>query len=288
MNSLTVRSFAKINLGLLVKEKRSDGYHNIETIFVPIRLSDKIKLKKIERSIVIKILNQKIKVPKGKTNLAYKAAELFFNKTKIKSGTEITIEKNIPVGSGLGGGSSNAAAVLNGLNILNDKPLSKKELHNLALKIGMDVPFFLLGKACYASGRGEILKPIEIPKLNIVLYLPNYSILSKWAYENISKMKTERILTNGDLSLKILWKKLLKGDLRNLQPHIRNSFEDLVFAHYPDLAKIKEFFLTYGAYATLLSGSGSAVFGLVEKKNIRTLKTALKRNKIDAVFTESF
>ncbi|MDH5684613.1 MAG: hypothetical protein OEZ20_09140, partial [candidate division WOR-3 bacterium] len=123
---------------------------------------------------------------------------------------------------------------------------------------------------------------------NIVLYLPNYSILSKWAYKNISKMKTERILTNGDLSLKILWKKLLKGDLRNLQPHIRNSFEDLVFAHYPDLAKIKEFFLTYGAYAASLSGSGSAVFGLVEKKNIRTLKTALTRNKIDAVFTESF
>jgi 4-diphosphocytidyl-2-C-methyl-D-erythritol kinase len=305
MNSLTVRSFAKINLGLLVKEKRPDGYHNIETIFVPIRLSDKIRLKKISNGIVIKTINHKIKIPQGKTNLAYKVADLFFRKTKIKKGAEITIEKNIPVGAGLGGGSSNAAAVLHSLNVLYGKPLSKEELYKLTLKIGMDVPFFLmhtrpiipsgqgrgkkmrLGKACYAKGRGEILKPIEIPKLNIVLHCPDYPIITKWAYENISKMQREMVLTNDDLSLKILRKKLVKGDLRNLQRHILNSFEDLVFAHYPDLARIKEFFLTHGAYAASLSGSGSAVFGLVEKKNIYALRAALKRNKIKAVFAES-
>jgi 4-diphosphocytidyl-2-C-methyl-D-erythritol kinase len=312
MNSLTVRSFAKINLGLLVKEKCPDGYHNIETIFVPIRLSDKIRLKKINKNIIINIPNQKIKIPKGKTNLAYKAAELFFKESGIPNGIEITIEKNIPVGAGLGGGSSNAAAVLHSLNVLYGKPLSKEELYKLALKIGMDVPFFLmhtrpiipsgqgrgknlsasalaqagmrLGKACYATGRGDILKPIKIPNLRIVLYLPNYPILTKWAYQ---KVQSSGGLTNDDLSLKILRKKLVKGDLRNLQRHILNSFEDLVFAHYPDLARIKEFFLTHGAYAASLSGSGSAVFGLVEKKNIYALRAALKRNKIKAVFAES-
>lgn len=294
MNSLIIRSFAKINLGLLVKDKRPDGYHNIETIFVPIGLSDEIKLKKIEKNIIIKIPNQKIKIPKGKTNLTYKAAALFFNKSGISAGAEITIKKNIPVGAGLGGGSSNGAAVLQGLNNLYNKPLSKEELHSLALKIGMDVPFFLTGKPCYATGRGELLEPIKIEKLNIVLYFPEYPIITKWAYQNISnikhqksKMKTERILTNGKLSFMILRNNLVKGDLSNLQRHIRNSFEDLVFAHYPDLARMKEFFLSNEAYAASLSGSGSAVFGLVEKKNISVLKTALKNNKIKAVFTES-
>lgn len=294
MNSLFIRSFAKINLGLLVKDKRPDGYHNIETIFVPIRLSDEIRLKKINKNIIIKIPNQKIKIPKGKTNLAYKAADLFFKESRISNGAEITIKKRIPVGAGLGGGSSNGAAVLQGLNILYDKPLSREELHGLALKIGTDVPFFLIGKSCYATGRGELLEPIKIPKLNIVLYFPDYPIITKWAYHNISKikcqkskMKTERILTKGKMFFMILCNKLVKGDLRNLQRHIRNSFEDLVFAHYPDLARMKEFFLTNGAYAASLSGSGSAVFGLVEKKNIAALKTALKNNKIKAVFTES-
>lgn len=305
MNSIIINSFAKINLGLLVKEKRPDGYHNIETIFVPIRLSDKILLKKTDQKIVLKLPGRGIKIPKGKANLAYKAAELFFNKTKIKQGVAIRIEKNIPVGAGLGGGSSNAAMVLRGLNILSGNLLTKKDLSNLALKIGMDVPFFLTGQACYAMGRGEILKPIKIPKLNMVLYFSGYPIITKWAYENIAKIKfpisntrpsssssTSRGrkrggLTNGDLSLKILREKLVNGDLRNLQRQIRNNFEDLIFAYHPDLAEVKEFFLTNGAYAASLSGSGSAIFGLVKRNKIAMLKTALKRNKIEAVFTES-
>jgi 4-diphosphocytidyl-2-C-methyl-D-erythritol kinase len=155
----------------------------------------------------------------------------------------------------------------------------------------MDVPFFLIGTACYATGRGEILEPFEIPNFNIVLYFPGFPIITKWAYSKLksqnSKVKGERALTNGGLSLKILRKKLVNGDLSDLQRLIQNSFEDLVFAHYPDLARIKEFFLTHGAYAASLSGSGSAIFGLVDKKNISTLKTALKRNKIKAVSTES-
>lgn len=294
MNSIIINSFAKINLGLLVKEKRPDGYHNIETIFVPIRLSDKILLKKTGQKIVLKLPGRGIKIPKGKANLAYKAAELFFKESGIARGVEIVIEKNIPVGAGLGGGSSNAAMVLHGLNILSGNLLTKKDLSNLALKIGMDVPFFLTGQACYAMGRGELLKPIKIPKLNMVLYFPGYPIITKWAYANISQVashksqeKREMVLTNADLSLKILREKLVNGDLRNLQRQIRNSFEDLVFAHHPDLAEVKEFFLIHGAYAASLSGSGSAIFGLVQRNNIAMLKTALKRNKIEAVFTES-
>jgi 4-diphosphocytidyl-2-C-methyl-D-erythritol kinase len=291
VNSIIILSFAKINLGLLVKAKRPDGYHNIETIFVPIKLSDTIHLKKISKGIVLKIPDNKTKFPKGKTNLVYQAAALFFRAAGIPEGIEITLEKNIPIGAGLGGGSGNAAAVLQGLNCLYSQPLNKKDLHNLALQIGMDIPFFLIGTACYATGRGDILKPFEIPRLNIVLYSPGFPIITKWAYSKLktqkSKVKGERALTNGGLSLKILRKKLANGDLNDLQNLIQNSFEDLVFAHYPDLARIKEFFLTHGAYAASLSGSGSAIFGLVDKKDIPTLKTALKRNKIKAVFTES-
>jgi|UniRef100_A0A7C6A846 4-diphosphocytidyl-2-C-methyl-D-erythritol kinase len=290
-NTLIIRSYAKINLGLLVKKKRSDGYHNIETIYVPIQLHDKIRLKKIDKGIIIKTMGIPIPVPQEKANLAYKAALLFGKEFGITSGIEILIEKNIPVGAGLGGGSSNAAAVLQGLNLMSGEPGTKKDLYNLALKIGMDVPFFLCGKACYATGRGEILEPIKIPKLNVVLYYPGYPIITKWAYKKIAKVsllpKDKRLLTNQALSLKILSEKLQNGDLTDLSHYLLNSFEDLVFEHHPDLAEIKQFFLKHGAYAASLAGSGSAIFGLVEKKNIPILRKALKENKINVLFTKS-
>ncbi len=290
VNSIVLRSFAKINLGLLVKDKRADGYHNIETILVLVRLSDKIRLKKISNGILIKTINHKIKIPQGKNNLAYQAASLFIKEVNITEGIEISIEKNIPIGAGLGGASSNAATVLQGLNYLYGQPLNKKMLNNLALELGMDVPFFLRGKACYATGRGEILKPIKIPKLDIVLHFPGYPVFTKWAYQQISKssrLPKKRLLTNGVLSLKILRKKLLSGDLKDLQRYLKNSFENFVFAHHPELAEIKEFFLTHGADAASLTGSGSAIFALVRRPNIPALKTALKHHNLAAVFTES-
>lgn len=291
---LAIKSFAKINLGLLVKQKRSDGYHNIETIFVPIKLCDNIQLKRIDKGIFIKTTGDAIcprHIPKGRANLTYKAAALFRKKFGITDGIEILIEKNIPVGAGLGGGSSNAAAVLRGLNLLFGNPRTEKELYNLALKIGMDVPFFLLNKTCYATGRGEVLEPIRIPKLYIVLYYPGYPIITKWAYEKLSKFglspQNKKLLTKRVLSLKILSEKLQDGDLANLSHYLLNCFEDLVFAHHPDLAEIKRFFLENGAYAASLTGSGSTIFGLVGKKNIPILRKALRRKKIKALFTES-
>lgn len=304
VNAITVRSCAKINLGLRVKEKRPDGYHNIETIFVPIKLFDKIRLEIIDHGIILKInfdenafsfwempsfnssIIGKIKIPSGKNNLAYKAASLFFKKSGITKGIAILLNKSIPVGAGLGGGSSNAAAVLAGMNRLFNNPLTKKELFNLGLELGMDVPFFLTAKPCYATGRGEILTPIAIPKLYVCVYFPNYPIRTEWAYQQLAK--TRSVLTNTDLSLMILKKKLVNGDLVGLSHYLRNSFEEIVFAVHPDLAKIKKLFLSSGAYAASLTGSGSAIFALVEKKKIPQLKTALKRNKIRVIFTESW
>ncbi len=284
MESVTIRSYAKINLGLRVLAKRSDGYHNIETIFVPIRLCDKIQLKMIGKDIIIKTVDDKIKIPKGKTNLAYKASSLFLKAVGSHRGVEILIKKNIPVGAGLGGGSSDAAGVLKGLNQLFGNPLTKGDLYNLALKIGMDVPFFLLGKPCYATGRGEILEPITLPELSVVLYYPGYPISTKWAYKNLKVNKFR--LTKGNLSLMILKEKLKSGDLRNWSRYIVNSFEDLVFDFYPDLAEMKDFFLKNGAFVASLSGSGSAIYGLVKEKNLGKLKNALQRRHIKTIFTK--
>ena len=288
---------AKINIGLLIKNKLPSGYHNIETIMVPIKLFDTLIIKKKDKGINFK--TDMTKLPSGRDNLVVRAAKLFFDKTKIKGGADIFLEKRIPIGAGLGGGSSDAAQILLGLNQLFGNPLQIEQLREMAIKIGMDVPFFLYKKPCYATGRGDILKPIKIPKLHFVLYTPNYGISTQWAYENFDKNSTMYPkgkfeifgigagLTERDFSLKILMKKIISKDLRGINVLITNSFESLVFSKHPNLQLIKNRFLADGVYAASLSGTGSSIFGLVEKNMIKTLRNNLRKDNIKVVFTES-
>lgn len=293
---IQLKAPAKINIGLLVKEKLPSGYHNIETILVPIKLYDTLVLKKCGKGI--HFVTDSSKLPLRK-NLAVKAARLFFDSTKIKGDVEIILKKTIPIGAGLGGGSSDAAQTLLGLNQLFGNPLQIEQLREMAVKIGMDVPFFLYQKPCYATGRGEILKPIKIPKLHFVLYTPNYGISTRWAYENFDKNSTMYPkgkfeifgigagLTERDFSLKILMKKIISKDLRGINVLITNSFESLVFSKHPNLQLIKNRFLADGVYAASLSGTGSSIFGLVEKNMIKMLRNNLRKENIKVIFTES-
>ncbi len=281
---------AKINIGLLVKNKLPSGYHNIETIMVPIKLFDTLIIKKKDKGINFK--TDLTELASSRDNLVVQAAKLFFDKTKIKGGTDIFLEKRIPIGAGLGGGSSDAAQTLLGLNQLFGNPLQIEQLREMAIKIGMDVPFFLYQNPCYATGRGEILKPIKIPKLHFVLYTPNYGISTRWAYKEQlktqnSKLKTNEGLTGSEFSLKILLKKLIDNDLRYINALITNSFESLVFSIYPELLMIKNKFLAYGSYLASLSGTGSSIFGLVKKNMMKTLRNNLRKDNIKVVFTES-
>lgn len=274
---------AKINIGLLVKERLPSGYHKIETIMVPIKLFDEITIFKREKGLFFKTTAKGLPI---KNNLVVKAARLFFEATHIKSGASIYLKKNIPIGAGMGGGSSDAANTFLGLNKMFANPLNFQKLCELALNIGMDVPFFLYKSACFATGRGELLKPIKIPKLYIVLYTPTYGISTKWAYQNIDKWIGAG-LTGLDFSLMILRKRLVNNDLQEINALIINDFESLVFSKYTDLLKIKNKLLSCEAYAASLSGSGSTIFALVAKNMIKTLKTNLRKANIKAVFTES-
>jgi len=182
-----LRAYAKINLGLIIKKKRSDGYHEIETVFLPVRLYDKIAIEKLPNDILIECNDTS--VPNDYTNLTYIA----FSKLKeeypliIKDGIRIKIEKNVPVGAGLGGGSSDAAAVLLGICKLWNINPSSKFLKNISLEIGSDVPFFIGCEPTLAKGRGEILKKINLKiKRWIILIYPNINISSSWAYKNFN------------------------------------------------------------------------------------------------------
>ncbi len=260
MDRISLSAPAKINLGLWVGRSRLDGYHEIITTLVPLELHDLIYIRKEKMGVKVKTSGINLDLPQ-KHNLAYRAAELFFQETKIQSGCLITIKKNIPVGAGLGGGSSNAATVLIGLNRLFGSPLNYTGLKKLAMQLGSDVPFFLLSVPCVARGRGEKLRPVRLPRLDLILHYPGFSISTAWAYNQLDRIREK--LTSPLISPKILCYKLRRNELAGLAEQVYNSFETIVFSKYPHLAQVKNLLLANGAIVASLSGSGSTVYGLL-------------------------
>ena len=250
--SLKILSNAKINLGLHILEKLPSGYHNIETIFLPVKdLYDIITIipRQKKNDVEIEVLNAEIPTEQ---NLCYKAYKLLARKTNLP-GVKITIEKNIPIGAGLGGGSSNAAFVLKALNSMAEKPLPLQELHNLAAQLGADVPFFLYNKPMFATGTGTTLTPVSIKfKFKIKLNTPGIFSDTTKAYKNFTHFKKhKRSLAE-----------LIKEPPNTWKNNIYNDLEEVVFGFFPELAAIKEQFYSEGAFYASMSGSGSAIFGL--------------------------
>lgn len=261
-----VKSPAKVNIGLRVLSKRKDGYHNIETIFYPVKLYDDITIKlspiqAVKNKITVSTsLKQKIK---STDNICYKAAELFmkeFNITGVYS-IDIKIKKNIPVGAGLGGGSSNAANVLKILYKHFKVGVQYIEpLQMLGQDLGSDVPFFMLSKPAYATGRGEKLTPLPGFKVKqkILIVNPNIHISTPWAYRELKvKRSKQKVIT-----------KVTKFDANDERLMI-NDFERVVFNKYPAIEKIKYDMFRLGAEFALMSGSGSTVYGTFTPKNIK-------------------
>ncbi|MDD5688460.1 MAG: 4-(cytidine 5'-diphospho)-2-C-methyl-D-erythritol kinase [Elusimicrobia bacterium] len=244
MAEVKLKANAKVNLFLDVLNKRKDGYHNIKTIFQEISLSDDIFIREIKKGIKIFCSNPKI--PTGKKNLVYKAADLLKKYFNIKKGLEIKIKKRIPIGAGLGGGSSDAAAVLKGLNKLWNLKISKNIIIKMAKQIGADVPFFIEGGRCLATGIGDKLKKIPVKDEFYVIVKPNFEISTKFVYSR----------------LKVLTKSKKKYSING---HY-NRLEDVVIPLYPEIKRIKDKLVFYGADYSLMSGSGSCVFGIVKNK----------------------
>jgi len=253
---MKIKAYAKINLVLNIVDKRSDGYHNVDMIMQTVGLCDIIKVERMFNSIELSGTGP---LNYDETNLAYKAAKLFFDVTGIQAGAKIHIQKNIPMCAGMAGGSTDAAAVLSLLNLLYGKPLSKKVLAKISSKLGADVPFCILGGTARATGIGEIITPITpLGKKTVVIAKPPISISTPWAYSSLNYSSLKHPDTESAV------RAIEKGDTEALYELMGNSFEESVFMKYPQIKKIKEKMLSFGARASLMSGSGSAVFGIFE------------------------
>jgi len=252
MNRITVNSPAKINFGLKVVEKRDDGYHNLETIFYPLLLSDRLSFEisdKYDISSNSEVLNNM------KENLIFKAIKIIEKKKEIELKVRVFVKKFIPIGGGLGGGSSNAASTLKAINNLFNLELSNEELLSLALELGSDVPFFLNPYPSYAEGRGEKLFQInlEIP-YPILIINPGINISTRWAFERIKPTKSQ-------FSLQEIFKES-KIDFDRMKKYVTNDFEPIVFKEYPQIENIKKELYEKGSRFALMSGTGSTVYGI--------------------------
>ncbi|NPV14642.1 4-(cytidine 5'-diphospho)-2-C-methyl-D-erythritol kinase [candidate division WOR-3 bacterium] len=286
MEQVTLLAPAKLNLGLWVGKKRSDGFHEIVTTMVPLEFGDTVQIKKNRSGLTLKITGIQLNIT-PEQNLAYRAANLFFRQIKIPPCCSIKIHKRIPPGSGLGGGSSDAAAVLLGLSALFDFPIAPKTLHRLASQLGSDVPFFLRGSACVARGRGERLRKIRLPLLNFMLLIPKFGINTAWAYQALDRQR--RHLTPSPISPKILALKLRRNEPAGVAAQLYNSFEPVVCRRFPELKRAKALLLKKGACAASLSGSGSTVYGLFIGPDPMAVLKLTKRElaSFSAIFTRS-
>ncbi len=246
---------AKLNLFLKITGRRADGYHELVSVLVPVDLYDELLISKLEKGLEVEWSGREL--PKGKGNLVHRAACSFFERSGISKGARIRIIKKIPVGSGLGGGSSDAATTLKGLNQLWGGPLSRREMEELALALGADVPFFLLLRPSIARGIGEILQPIkDFPLFWYVIVSPHFMVSTAWAYKSI-KFR----LTDYDDERKI---KNLGGSIFNIPDLLSNDLESITLSKYSYLCSIKASLVEFGARGALMTGSGPSIFGLFD------------------------
>jgi len=259
LETLVFKSPAKINLFLEVLRKREDGYHEICSLMQTVDLCDELLLQRRKEGVVIRTDDPEC--PANETNLAFKAAQLILEEAKIKEGVSIHIKKIIPIAAGLGGGSSNAATTLKGINQLFELNLSDQKLHFLSSQIGSDIPFFLSSGQALVRGRGEIIEPITIYRdYWLVLARPEVKVSTQWAYQNLkinlTKVKNEvnlKVLENPNVFFEAL-------------PHFENDLEEVVSVKYPIIRRIKDILENSGAVKSSMSGSGPTVYGVFERK----------------------
>ena len=261
--SLTLKAPAKINLFLKILRRRSDGYHEIESLMQKVALFDVLHISR--QGVAISLACRGGSVPEDRENIVYRAANAFFAVTRIAPGVQIVLEKNIPVAAGLGGGSSDAAAALLGLNMLFSAGLDMERLLDIGLGLGADVPFFLQDcSGAVANGIGECLQKVEpIEDYWILLVNPGFAVSTKWAYENfpLTSSSNPYILARG---------RKMAGDYHMARPglfeELGNDLEAVTINRYPEIGDIKKELKEAGAVTALMTGSGPTVFGLFSGK----------------------
>ena len=261
MNQIELKALAKINLGLDVLGKRENGYHDVRMIMQSIYLYDEVKIEKKDTPEIEVVSNLNF-LPTGEDNIAYKAARLLQEEFKISDGVKITLKKHIPVAAGLAGGSSNAAAVLFGMNRMFRLGLSQKSLMERGVKLGADVPYCIMRGTVLAEGIGEELHKLPaMPKCTVLIAKPPVSVSTKTVYEALdSKEITEHPDIDGIIE------GLERQDLKKIAGCMGNVLEDVTIPMHPVIDEIKQVMKDCGALGAMMSGSGPTVFGLFESR----------------------
>ena len=269
---MIIKAYAKINLGLDVVRKRADGYHDVKMIMQTIDVFDtldiKLGIENVENTVSlgglgkISVVCGDENVPCGETNLVCKSAKAFLEYTGKKADISVKIEKNIPVGAGLAGGSTDAAAVLRALNVLLKTDLSDTELMKIAKNIGADVPFCVVGNTYLAEGIGEILTPVKSNiKVDILLVKPPFSVSTPSVYKSLV---LDENTTHPDIDK--IKNALEDGNVSVIYENLGNTLEDVTLKIYGEVGKIKENLKNLGARAVLMSGSGPSVFAIFDDR----------------------
>lgn len=274
MDEISLKALAKINLGLDVLGKREDGYHDVRMVMQTIHLYDRVEIKKT-RSPQIRVETNLYYLPVNEDNLVYRAAKLMKDEFHIKEGVRIVLQKFIPVAAGLAGGSSDAAAVLVGMNRIFNLGLKQNKLMELGLKIGADVPFCIMRGTALAEGIGEKLTALPpMPKCPVLIAKPAVSVSTKFVYENLrledqsEHPDIDRIIAN-----------IKSKNLRGVADSMGNILETVTIPNYPVIRDIKKLMKDNGALNAMMSGSGPTVFGLfANEKEIRKAYDALKQS----------
>ena len=265
---------AKVNLYLRVTGRREDGYHLLDTLMAPISLGDEVEVSRADGppgSMTVRADDPD--VPRGPENTVRRAARAFRERTGLRDPVAVDLRKRIPVGAGLGGGSTDAAAALRGMNDLLGAGLSDRDLLALAVSVGADVPFFVRGGAARAGGIGEKLSPAgPLPRLWMVVLFPNFPVSTAWVYRNYT-LKLTKSSDDNNLIEKL-------GTPREVARVMVNDLETVTIGRYPRIARLKSRLDERGAVGSLMSGSGSAVFGLfADEADARTAFAGLEGEK---------
>jgi len=254
MKKLTLQAPAKINYRLDVLRRRPDNYHELRMVMQRIALADEIEIS-LSDEPGIRVTCGREGVPEGPGNIAWKAAEAMLNRAGLERGVHIAITKNIPVAAGLGGGSSDAATVLMGLNELLELRLPDAELMATGVKLGADVPFFIFKKTALAEGIGDILTEVEgLPPVWLVLVNPNIHVSTAWVYQNLQ-------LTTNKVADKL---PQFCNRIEDIRALLHNDLEPVTIGRFPVIGEIKELLRAKGAAGVLMSGSGPTVFAVFE------------------------
>jgi len=278
-NVISLKAPAKVNLFLEILGKRDDGFHEIETIMQEIDLADSLQFEETQEGVTLECNDKNI--PANQDNLVCKAANLILEECGIKKGVLINLEKNIPVGAGLGGGSSDAATTLKALNSLWKVGLNNEELMEFAAKLGSDIPFFINGKTALCRGRGELITPVEVRnRMDYIILFPRVHISTETIYKNLKIDLTKK---RKDVSFFL--DALKYSEVASISKLLFNRLEEIIFATYPDLLQVKSTLESFDFCGLSISGSGSAFFGLCnDRHQAEVIKSKIELSGMGNVF----